>query len=209
MATALVLGCGARTGLSVDPPMDAGEIDACIVPALPPILASCALDASSTADVRGRTPLGEVTLTHAWAGAGDGSCPSDSLVLAPERFLRGFGAFPVERFPSITVAFLPPDDIGTFEAVVAVHDGCRRFETRGTVTLARNDATADDPRDSSPRTDDFCACDESWVLRFARTCATEPSQPEVAGTLTVEGDGWSLRGAFVAPHCHLLHRICI
>ncbi len=194
-----VAGCGARTGLFVDEPIDAASPDACAPSAPLAEIDGCRTDAPS-ASVRGSTPFGPVDELYAFAGFLD-ACGVTSVILAPESALRGVAGLPVARYPAISVHGIPGGAVGTFTVAVVVEDGCTRHEAEGTVVITRHDLPRDDPRGPLPP-GGFCTCDP----RVAD--CTDPVDAVIEGELTLDAPGFTVRGRFASTFCHAMHGVC-
>jgi hypothetical protein len=213
LVASLLLGCGARTGLDVElaAGLDAGTVtrdggpparDASFdAPRLPVSL--CALDAPN-ASIAGTTPFGAVSLRHAWAGEIE-ACGVAHVHLGSGPRLLGDGIDARPPDPRLLVILPGYGSLGDRAVRVVATRGDDVIETTGTMRIRAHDAPGDDPRGVGAA-DGLCRCESDRPGEEPR--CVPGAVGFVDAELTIEGDGFSVRGELRAPHCHLFHAIC-
>jgi hypothetical protein len=146
----------------------------------------CPMDWGATAEVVGTTPSGPFKGQYAWMGFMGGECGGIRIAVTETPELK-----PEAQLPAPPVLFFGAGANtgssfeGAGETYVTFQTASEEIYTKGWVDLSRVDPWP--PSDSS----------------------IDPANyPRAEGTISVEGDGISLKGSFTAPYCAHMNIYC-
>ena len=145
----------------------------------------CRFDLGSLSSVTGETPLGSFDGTHAWFGYGSFICPSVPRIVITEtiaEFVPTMESGPHDTVVDSGLEIYVEDNnstqwAGTRPALVRFRRNGQTVSTQGTVTITQGQ--------------------EPFGVGGA-------NYPTVIGSITVQGEGWSLAGDIEAPFCRNL-----
>lgn len=146
----------------------------------------CPMDWGVTAEVVGTTPSGPFKAQYAWMGYQGGECGGILIGVTETPEVK-----PETQLPALPLILFGEGDgsgstfEGAGETSVSFWTASQKVYTKGWVDLTRVDPWP--PLDSP----------------------IDPAKyPRVEGTISVDGDGFSLAGSFVAPYCAYMNVFC-